>query len=342
MIESLRQQPHLWDLYALKDEYANPVYEKRYGKERGDAFEPCTSKYLYDKYMDLQYPEGKSFAVCLTHDVDDLYPPLKHTLLSAAYEMERLDFKGMGEWLFWKSGGKMNSPYWNFDEIMKMEEGYGARSSFYFMATDRDVRRFRYNIEDLSNELGRIVDNGWEIGLHGGYYAYNDLKEIQKEKLRLEKSLGKEVIGYRNHYLRFKVPDTWEYLQKAGFKYDTTIGYGDMIGFRNGMCHPYRPYDLRNEKELDILEIPLAIMDGALFDYFHTFEDALHASMRLIDIAEKYKGVLTLLWHNSMFTAPFRKNWVKIYGKLLEYCRAKNAWMTSGEEIYNWAENLKI
>ena len=51
------------------------------------------------------------------------------------------------------------------------------------------------------------------------------------------------MIGYRNHYLRFKLPETWKYLADAGFEYDTTLGYSNALGYRNGMCHPFRPYD---------------------------------------------------------------------------------------------------
>jgi peptidoglycan/xylan/chitin deacetylase (PgdA/CDA1 family) len=232
-----------------------------------------------------------------------------------------------------------SDPYWNFRKLMQIEERLGVRSSFYFLATDRDVRRFRYNIEDLSEVLGEMADNGWEVGLHGGYYAFDDPDEIKREKTRLENALGSPIIGYRNHYLQFKVPDTWRYLADAGFKYDTTIGYGDMIGFRNGMCHPYRPYDLHTGKEIDIMEIPLAIMDGALFDHAHTYDEALHSALRLVDTTAKYHGVITLLWHNSMFSAPFREHWAKLYVKLLEYCKAKNAWMTTGEEIWKWSKD---
>ena len=113
-------------------------------------------------------------------------------------------------------------------------EKYNAKSSFYFLAAERDVKRFRYNLESLGDAIGLIADRGWEVGLHGSYYAYDDLQEIKSEKDKLERLLGKKVTGCRNHYLRFKVPDTWELLAKAGFKYDTTFGYDDMVGFRNG------------------------------------------------------------------------------------------------------------
>jgi hypothetical protein len=174
------------------------------------------------------------------------------------------------------------------------------------------------------------------VGLHGGYYSYNNYEEIFNEKRRLESLLGKEIIGFRNHYLRFKTPDSWKILSKAGFKYDTTFGYSDMVGFRNGMCHPFKPYDLNEEKEIDILEIPLVIMDVALFDVASSFEEAWNCAKKLIDTVEENSGIITILWHNNVFSSSFRFNWLLLYEKILKYCYEKNAWMASGEEIWKF------
>ncbi len=341
LYDKIRQQGDLWDLYTRKEEYC-PRQLDSYGRfiyahsVYQDILEPTVSRYLIDNGFDIQYPDNKQFAVCLTHDVDEIYPPLKHTLLSTLTCLKGLDFSGFKRQAFWKLHGKEQSPYWNFQEIMNLEEKYGARSSFYFLATDADIRRFRYNIEDLEGELGRIVDRGWEVGLHGGYYACNDLEEIGREKERLERALGRKITGYRNHYLRFQVPDSWETLEKAGFGYDTTLGYPDMVGFRNGMCHPFRPYNLRNNTEVNILEIPLVIMDGTLFDSVRSYDEAWEMAKRLIDTVASFNGVLTLNWHTNNFNCPFRASWSRMYEKLLEYCFRKNAWITCGRDLWEW------
>lgn len=337
-LQRIKQHEDLWDLYTRKEEYS-PQQLDHYGRfvyahsANRDVLEPRVSKYLVDSGYEIEYPDGKQFAVCLTHDVDEIYPPLKHTLLSTLTCLKGLDFSGFKQQAFWKLHGKEQSPYWNFQEIMDLEEKYNARSSFYFLATDADIRRFRYNIEDLEGELGRIVDRGWEVGLHGGYYAYNDLKEILREKERLEQALGRKVTGYRNHYLRFCVPDSWEILEKAGFEYDTTLGYPDTVGFRNGMCHPFRPYNLHTDTEFNILEIPLVIMDGTLFDSVRSYDEAWEMAKRLIDAVADCQGVLTLNWHTYSFNFPFRSSWPRLYEKILAYCHKREAWMTSGEKI---------
>ena len=349
--EILEQEELINDLlfydreYKLQNEVSNPLITRSYGRllnaDKELIKEPVITKLFFDTlgHHEIEYPENKKFAICLTHDVDEIYPPLMHTALSSLRSIKNLNLKELKNQILWKLKGKKYSPYINFEEIMDLEERYDARSSFYFLATDRDIRRVRYNIEELENELGSIVDRGWDVGLHGGYYTYNSSEKMKKEKRRLEKVLSREVIGYRNHYLQFKIPDTWELLAKAGFKYDTTFGYNDMVGFRNGMCYPFKPFNLNSDKEIDILEIPLIIEDGTLISYIKDLSEAWTATKTLIDTVEKYKGVITLLWHSNIFNCPFREKWKRLYKKILIYGHKKNAWMTSGEKIWmGWRE----
>lgn len=342
--ELIENNPNLLELFLKRNEYLqnrpDRYVEYDYQLQNFNVHQPEISKFLIEQGLKIEYPENKKFAVCLTHDVDDVYPPLSHMLLSSLYCMKNFNFNELKNQLFWKNKGKEFSPYWNFKEIMKLEEKYEAKSSFYFIATDKDIKRFRYDIEDLENDLGNIVDNGGEVGLHGGYYSYNSLEDMKTEKERLEKVLSKDVIGYRNHYLRFRVPDTWELLAKAGFKYDTTFGYNDMCGFRNGMCHPFNPFNLNSNQTVDILEIPLVIMDSALFSAVKPPNETWEKTKQLIDTVEKYNGVLTLSWHNNVFSCPFMEKRKKLYEKTLEYCHEKNAWLTNGIEIYGWWKNI--
>lgn len=52
----------------------------------------------------------------------------------------------------------------------------------------------------------------------------------------------------------------------------------------------------------------------------------------LIDTVEKYKGIITILWHNTCMV----NDKLKFYEKILVYCYEKGAWMSSGEEIIKW------
>jgi len=330
----LKEKKELWDLFIRKEEY-NPLVLDKYQRfayylsGHRNILEPEVSKFLIENGLRVEYPENKKFAICLTHDVDVIYLPKLRTMYNAIKSLKEHQIRGALKMLLSK---KVNS-WWNFGDIMDLEAKYDAKSSFYFLVLDEEDLDFNYKIEDLEYEIGLIADKGWEVGLHGGHDAYNKLEEIKEKKKRLEKVLGKEVIGYRNHFLRFKVPDTWELLSKVGFKYDTTFGYADMVGFRNGMCHPFKPFNLRTNEWIDILEIPLTIMDSTLFDYMKLdISEAWKITKLLIDTAERYRGIITILWHRMYMTG---KN-LKFYEKILEYCYNKGAWITSGERIIEW------
>jgi peptidoglycan/xylan/chitin deacetylase (PgdA/CDA1 family) len=338
MIEKLKQNKELWELFTRKEEY-NPLMLDQYDRfpyylsKHRNIFEPEVSKFLMKNGLEVEYPEGKKFAVCLSHDIDVVYLSKLSIILGAAKSLLiQHQIKSAFKMLFYNINKKWN-PWWNFKDIMALEEKYDAKSSFYFLTLNKGDLDFNFEIDDLEYEIGNIVDKGWEVGLHGGHEAYNNLDEIKEKKKRLEKVLGKKVVGYRNHFLKFKVPDTWELLSKAGFKYDTTFGYADCVGFRNGMCHPFKPFNLDTNKEIDILEIPLTIMDCTLFDYMRLdFDKAWDVTKMRIDTVEKYNGVITILWHNTDMVGEM----LKFYEKILKYCYEKKAWMTSGEEIWKW------
>jgi peptidoglycan/xylan/chitin deacetylase (PgdA/CDA1 family) len=337
MYDILRQDPALWRLFTCEEEYGAPVrdaYDRfpHYMSTNRNTFEPSASQYLSEQGYHPEYPDGQPFAVCLTHDIDVVYQSVFRKGLTV---MNSLKTGRFHEAL--SRAGQARSkkfPRCNFGEIMALEEEFGARSSFYFLALAPGDRSYYFDVRDLGEEIGTIVDAGWEVGLHGGHRAYCDPVALEAEKRRLEAVLGRSVTGYRSHFLRFRVPETWEHLSRAGFEYDTTLGYADCAGFRNGMCHPFKPFDLRTGRQVDILEIPLGLMDNTLDQYMRLdTRKAWEVSRHLIDAVERCHGVITILWHNtSMFGEQ-----LKLYEKILGHCRERGAWMTSGAEVCSWS-----
>jgi hypothetical protein len=334
MIEKIKENKELWDLYTRKEEYDSLYRDKwdrfaYYMSGERDIMRPKVSEYLFSKGMEPHYPEDKPFAVCLTHDIDIVYPTKTGALFEMVKTGKNLQVKKASDHLL-SAVQKKKSKWWNFSEIIALEEKYDAKSSYYFMAQKKGELDHRYELSEVRTEMGNITDQGSEIGLHGGHTAYNNYEHLTEQKKRLEKALGRKVTGYRNHFLHFSVPDTWELLAKAGFGYDATYGYADMIGFRSGMCHPYKPYNLKTEREIDMIEIPLTVMDGTLFDYMRLDQrTAWEMTKKLIDTVAENRGVFTLLWHNTYMMGDMKK----FYEKILAYCREKDAWMTSCQSL---------
>jgi len=337
MHEILQKDPEIWDLFTGKEEYNSSLRDKYnrfpyYASQNRTVFEPKASKFLMNNGYHTEYPDGKPFAVCLTHDIDRVYQSITSKSKDAVKNFTRGNLDESFQSIIQIRSKK--SPYVNFEEIMKLEEHYSARSSFYFLALDPADQDYTYQIEDLENEICTIQDWGWEVGLHVGLQGSGDLNKLQQEKRNLEKVTNNPVIGCRNHRLKFIVPDTWELLSQAGFRYDCSFGYADCAGFRNGMCHPFKPYNLHTGKTTEIIEIPQVIMDESLFDKYMRLDSdtAWEITQRLINAVAECQGVITLLWHNMDLIGNKRK----FYEKILRYCAEKDAWMTSGEDIVTW------
>jgi len=327
-LDMLQSNDALWKIFVNEGDYA-PAKVDEHGRinykdtERRDITDPVVSRYLYEQGLRVEYPGGKSFAVCLSHDVD---------LINYSFLKPLLRTSGTRRALRWLD--RQFNPRWNFGDIVDLEKHFGAKSTFFFMALNPGEKDFNYRIEDLTDELKSLSSDGRGVGLHGGYEAWDNLGLMKKQKQAVEKALGTPVLGYRNHYMKIKVPTTWHLLEEAGFAYDTTYGYPDQAGYRNGMCHPFRPYDMTSNRFLNILEIPLAIMDGSLFTYMGLGpSEALARAKEIIDGASRCNGVVSILWHN---THVAKKTPRRIYADLLAYCSSKGAWLTSPDEICRW------
>lgn len=331
---ALKGDQNLYDLFTrreenrpgLRDSFGRFPY---YASENRNVFDPAVSRFLHDKGLRMDYPDDHGFAVVLSHDVDNL---CQSNYFRKELDSARALMAGdPRECIDNLRRPRVVRQYLDTREIMDLEERYEARSTFFFLAVDEGDPDHSYDIATIRSDLRHVSTLGWEVGLHGSQAAHQDLDRMVKEKTALEAALGHPITGYRNHFLRFSTPLTWRLLHQAGFRYDSTLGYADCVGFRNGMCHPFKPFDLEKGSLIDIVEIPLAVMDAALF-YNHMRLDPASAwelVREMIDTTEKLGGVICILWHNTYM----RGDHLKVYTKVLDYCRDRRAWMTTGESV---------
>ena len=129
----------------------------------------------------IVWKDNAPYAVCLTHDVDRVKKQWYHYLIYCN--------KGIGVQVisfFQKLKG--DEPYNNFRRIAELEMSYGARSTFLFLNESHKemATNFmgRYKITDpvVANAIIWLDSNGFEIGLHGSYYSYNNEELLRKEK----------------------------------------------------------------------------------------------------------------------------------------------------------------
>jgi hypothetical protein len=169
-----------------------------------------------------------------------------------------------------------------------------------------------------------LLSEGAEIGLHGSYTAAEDPALLQEEQETLGRLVG-ELPGHRFHYLRVEPHGNLRQLAEL-FRYDTSLGFPDAPGFRAGIAHPFRPWDLESDRPLDLVEIPLAAMDATLAEPRYlglTVKAAERRLVALLDFAAENGGGFSVLWHPDRFDRWTAGGWDRLYERLLAAVRER-------------------
>lgn len=213
-----------------------------------------------------------------------------------------------------KKGDYSHDPYHTFDWYMDACENAGRLASFYFI-TDHSGGSIDgcYDIKEqkILELIRRIDRRGHEIGVHGSYNSYQSASQIQLERQRLinacrQVGVDDHVNGNRQHYLRWDTSQTPDYLNAAGYVYDTTGSFADLPGFRYGTSRPFTMWSWQKYAQLQIKQVPLILMECSIISERYMglgyTEESMTIMKKLKQRALAYGGNFTLLWHNSHLT----------------------------------------
>jgi hypothetical protein len=311
----------------------------------------------------LPVPAGHRFIVCLTHDVDHprvRYHKCDHTMFGFLYRAligSVIDFCRGRRSLQqvatnWKAALSLPlvfagivKDFWNqLDQYLELERDLA--STFFIIPTKgnpgvdsrgrtRAKRASRYALADIADDLKKLLSANREIAVHG-IDAWRDSAKGRGERERVQKITGTTETGVRMHWLYFdsQAPLT---LEKAGFSYDSTVGYNETIGYRAGTAQVFKHPNVDS-----LLELPLHIMDTALFypSYMNLSDDrARDAMLPLIENVTRFGGVLTINWHDRSL-GPERL-WGDFYVTLLNNLRARKPWFATAAQTVSWFRNRR-
>jgi len=177
----------------------------------------------------------------------------------------------------------------------------------------------------IAKMIAEFHESGAEMGIHPGYETFGAPERFHGEVSVVRKALGEQKVGGRQDFLRWN-PKTWELWESEGLAYDATVGFADQIGFRAGTCYPYRPWLFSQEREAQLLEIPLVAMDTTLHSYMKLPpEEALQKLRECVARCRSVGGLFTVLWHN---TKMLDRGYAGIYETLLNEL--------AGSDRYEW------
>lgn len=303
-------------------------------------------------------PWRHRFITCLTHDVDFggiRLHKLNHTVWGFVYRALVGSFLGFlkGSCSFaglmknWISVFSLPLVYMGivrdfWDDFGRYAEIERDLSSTFFFIPFKDRagekvkgkfparRAAGYDIGDVREQAESLINQGFEIGLHG-IDAWNDAEKGRQEINRIVEMTGQKDMGVRIHWLFF---DRYSpaILEQAGFDYDSTLGYNEAIGYKAGTTQVFRPLGIDR-----LLELPLHIQDTALF-YPKRLglspSKAWNLCGNILKMATRFGGVVTLSWHQRSL-APERL-WDEFYIRLLQELKSLSVWFGTASQVVRW------
>ena len=198
------------------------------------------------------------------------------------------------------------------------------RTFLFFKAggkTKNDKPRYNLYGKDIRALFALCRAHGATVGLHSSFQAGIDPSLIAAEKKKLEDAYGTEIKHNRHHFLSSREPEDMEYIEKAGFTDDFTMGYADIAGFRLGTSFPVHYINPATRRLTSLMLHPLIIMDGTLSEpaYMNlTADKAEDYCKRLIQNIRQVNGDLTLLWHNTTVVEGNSGYLRSLYEKLID------------------------
>jgi len=295
---------------------------------------------------------SEQFVFMLTHDID----------LINAYDCNETGFKikqflGLAKRPYskWKGfkvmlkhiGGFLffpvvGNPYWTFPFLHKIATRYNLKATYFFLEKDgrHSDSYYKFNDRRILRIMRKLNSKGYEIALLGTRRSANDENAFLTTYTNLQNVYPEPIDGVRQHTLRYFAPYTARFWQKAGIKYDTTLGFAAHEGFRNSYCYPFKLYDFEKEEMIDVWEFPLNVMDLTLFDYRNlSFYQAHQNVKQLVQEVRKFGGLFTILWHNHYFDEERFPSIRQFYRNLMEMITRHQPEPLTGKETLERLNN---
>lgn len=136
--------------------------------------------------------------------------------------------------------------------VLELERSLGLRSSLNFVPR-------RYEVS--SEQVGELVSDGSEIGVHG---LYHDGRDLESRSILAERLPGIRAAAERWNAAGFRSPAThrdWELMPTLGFDYDSSYPDTDPFEPQGGGCCTWLPFFNR-----ELIELPLTMpQDHTMF-----------------------------------------------------------------------------
>lgn len=296
--------------------------QQRLGNVQADVVSDLFLKFIRRTLPDFQTPLRKDRKLLLTHDIDILQGGLRQEATAWLRRQGNYTFFSLLQHL---AGTRK---VWDtLEEIQRLEKKYEAGSVFYFIPRQGEaggISNADYSVAELKDHMLHIREQGNEIGLHKSVFAGDYAAEMAALPLT-------QPYSNRNHFIRYRLPETWQQLEAAGLRADTGLGYPYNPGLRNNYPFPFRP--AINGQIMQLVVTPMVLMDTAYDKY--SSPDRIIEDFKKMSSGWENGFCVSVLFHNNYLSRGANHLFLEAYEALLAYCQEQEIGFTNIGELVN-------
>jgi hypothetical protein len=268
--------------------------------------------------------QPKSGKIHITLDIDE---PWMH-----AYKPWHIQLGGMIKSL---GQGDMRTVKQRIKSLMGIEDPFyifphltHPQSLILFFLIDRhDPKdgRHTWRLSAYRKLIQMCHERGIHIGIHPSFSSSDVPGRIAFEKQKLEEIIGQPVVSSRQHFLRYKNPETFRELEACGIRHEYSLCPIYACGYMRGMAQPFLWYDIGQERTSQLTLHPVMVMDRALQKYQGIRADEAWEKIKSeADTCLSYGGEFVILWHNATLSETGEwQGWKKVWTALQLYFEEK-------------------
>jgi len=278
---------------------------------------------LIGMYPELDLSAG-TFKFQPTSDIDLPFAILHRGILRKMGANIRSSLKRNGESEMRRAvlSGEIKDPYDTFDEMGRIHSERGLKPILFFLTSG--YGKYDKSISPQNETFRELVGQSMKFGspaIHPSYRSAGKPAILQKEIQMLSSITGGDILDSRQHYLKFKLPESYRQYMEAGIKTEYSMGYASHSGFRAGTSKPFHFYDLEQEMETPLKVTPFQVMDRTLKDYMKLSPiSAVEKIRKLVDAVRSVNGTFVSIWHNDAFSDVGEwEGWKVVYLEMLNH-----------------------
>ncbi len=191
-------------------------------------------------------------------------------------------------------------PFDTFDQIARLSPPEHTHVFWLIERRSPHDSWFTYRTAAYQALIRRMQGQGFQLGVHPSFRSSESKNWLQAEVAAFDQICGTPTRTSRQHFLRYRTPETYRWLIEAGIRVEYSPYRHQTGGFPMGMVRPFPWFDLARNEPTPLLLHPTHLMDRTLLSHLQLDpSQALERFESLKKTTQAYQGCFTLLLHND-------------------------------------------